>query len=288
MDDPLVWWFPFFFGSDKSIPPKVPFEDVFPIENSGFSNVMLVFWDVIRGENDNGPSWNVTCRYPKPERLFSNHPFWYRCGNFGGDIPFGLRALGFQIYVYQKSWSKYYWDHKGCWVFFPRSCKSFSLGIAETSTALREDGNHDFKVPFFKFLGCRMTRDDFFGMFQKMCLQEIIKSCLNNFWVVFSLRGNPHPILNDKNLTAESKGYFVGESEDQQKMLLNEACTVDGSEIRRLHQLRPGRCPILYNVLAPSQVVVTNFWTINSIITPFFIVVHIVKNLSIWRSEKPN
>lgn len=23
-----------------------------------------------------------------------------------------------------------------------------------------EDGNHDFKVPFFKFLGCRMTRDD--------------------------------------------------------------------------------------------------------------------------------
>ena len=36
--------------------------------------------------------------------------------------------------------------------------------------------------------------------------------------------------------------------------------------------------PIIFKVLAPSQVVVTDFWTINRIIiAPFFIVVHIVK-----------
>ena len=41
--------------------------------------------------------------------------------------------------------------------------------------------------------------------------------------------------------------------------------TVDGSEIWRKHQLRLVVYPIIFRVLAPSQVVVWDFWTINRI-----------------------
>ena len=65
---------------------------------------------------------------------------------------------------------------------------------------------------------------------------------------------------------------IIDQSLDYSKLF--PTSTVDGSEIWRENQLRLADYPIICRVLAPFQVVVWDFWTINSMTSPNGIIFH--------------